>query len=119
MAFLSSISKMKSPPMRKLFTWFCLTLMVLFMASIFVQVFTRYILIKKLHIQNSVTRLIFNPPQNSDVPVTINWAKLYPFQAATQIEAASNILETIQAKIAGIEEIIESYTKGRLINRML
>ncbi|MDR3284482.1 MAG: hypothetical protein LBS97_04815 [Treponema sp.] len=106
--------------MKKLVTGFCLTVLVLFMASIFARFFTWNVLIEKLHMNNTFTRLVFfdNPLFNNEPSANINWAKLYPFETAAQRQTGQNTLKAITARITGIEEKIEIYTKDNLINRM-
>jgi hypothetical protein len=91
------------------------------MASIFLRFFTRNVLIEKLHIHNAFTRMVFfdraRLETSGENTLSINWARLYPFSAAT--DTITNKASALKQRISDIEKKIELYTKDNLANRIM
>ncbi|GHU16513.1 hypothetical protein FACS1894163_06010 [Spirochaetia bacterium] len=104
--------------MKKIVTRCFVGVMVFFMASIFLRFFTQKVLIEILHMNNDFTQIVFfdKPVSEESVINNINWAKLYPFQNNDTVKINKPII--FKERISGIEEKIEKYTKGYLVNRM-
>ncbi|GHU70686.1 membrane protein [Spirochaetia bacterium] len=104
--------------MKKIVTRCLIGVMVLFMASIFLRLFTQNVLIEILHMNNGFTQIVVydKPVSEESVTNNINWAKLYPFQNNDTIKINKPII--FKERISGIEEKIEKYTKDYLVSRM-
>jgi hypothetical protein len=91
------------------------------MASIFLRFFTRNILIEKLHIHNAFTRMVFFDQAALEIlgekTLSINWARFYPFSAAT--DTITNKASGLKLQINSIKNQIELYTQDKLANRIM
>ncbi len=100
----------------------CFALLCLITASIFVRLFTVQILMKRMHMDNSITRTILFG--NTELQVRtedaqVDWAELYPFEEVKQRAVSGNKITQIGAKILGKKEIvgkkISNWTSSHLI----
>ena len=104
----------------------CFALLCLIMTSIWVRLFTVQIVMKRLHIDNGITRMIVSDNEElravntKDIP--IKWNELYPFKEeetrASQFkkESAVAIVEgKIHGKIASVQEKVSKWTSNYLV----
>ena len=102
----------------------CFAVLCLFMAGIGLRYFTAEILVKKLHMDNGLTRVVLydqaalrdaaKPKPKSKVPA-INWSKLYPFKgtkkpAAKKAPAKKPAPSTAQKLIGEIKKKTNAIT---------
>ena len=108
----------------------CFGILVLFMLSIGVRFFTRQILINKMGMNNTFTRLIFfdneNMQENSNVQgsdegCVINWEKYYPFEEINQSDSIGKITcwDKYHTRIASLEQKINVYTQDLLMGQKI
>ncbi|MGN1231106.1 MAG: hypothetical protein ACI4TP_04325, partial [Anaerotignum sp.] len=105
----------------------CLMVLVLFMASIFLRLGTRQVLVKKMGMDNAFTQMVlFDAPtlQKSLVrgakTVYVNWAEKYPF---AEQQAGNNLLikaiqrgKKLKSSVKTIEsEKIDKWCKDHLV----
>ncbi|MDR3170279.1 MAG: hypothetical protein LBU17_01480 [Treponema sp.] len=103
---------------KKISAGYCFGVMLCFMMSIFLRFLTQNILIEIVHINNTFTQAVFFDRPLYIVPVTINWAKLYPFQGIRNGSVHTTVLDSFTGKITNIEKKIEQYTTELLVNRV-
>lgn len=110
----------------------CMALLVFVMGTIFLRVGVAQIFVKKLHMDNAVTRaVLFDQPDIFEVAngakvsdeVKVDWEKLYPFSDSQVAEkSANNKPDSLRMKARGIKariqkiksEEIEKWTSERL-----
>jgi hypothetical protein len=101
---------------RKSFVGCIVGIMILFMVSILLRVFTINILIEKFHIDNTFTRIVFlngRPPDAITEINNIDWERLYPFRDSLIINI--NTFDKYLAKIHNVQGPINDYlTEGLL-----
>jgi hypothetical protein len=104
---------------RKIFSGYCLCVLVFFMVSIFTRFITQNVLIEKLRLNNGLTRLMFfDRRQAEEQPLVIDWAKQYPFQESGGNVAHGTPLSRLEHTVTGVEKKIEVYTGEVLINHV-
>lgn len=69
----------------------CLAVLGMFMLSIFVRIGTRQILVKRLGVENTFTRLVFWDNKKLDTEIDINWAASYPFEDGGNTDAKKSV----------------------------
>lgn len=85
----------------------CAVILCLVMASIFLRLFTRQLLVKRLHINNAFTRgVLFDRlgmqeerEQNVQTEIKINWESLYPFEKQEVNKQEANPLLHVVCKV--------------------
>ena len=103
----------------------CMLVLVFVFASIFIRLGTRFVLVKHLHWDNSITRLVlFDRPDmqlsgnigiNEHRQVSINWEEQYPFSDGKRSRLKER-LDKYKAKIQELEEKhIEPWAQKHLI----
>jgi hypothetical protein len=106
----------------------CVAVLVVFMGTIFLRFFTLNVLIEKLTMDNTFTRMVFFDKPNLEmeldnlaVQVVIDWRSIYPFAGrdTTRSATMADRLARLQQRIFDIETKIEGYTKESLVNRIM
>lgn len=69
----------------------CLAVLGMFMLSIFVRIGTRQILVKRLGVENTFTRLVFWDNEALETDISIDWAARYPFDESGDAGSGKSI----------------------------
>lgn len=102
----------------------CAVILVVFMISVALRMFSRLVLVKKFHMDNAFTRLVFAGSMSNigEIPETaeINWAERYPFEGEDAYEAlkdaeAESCMAKYVNKVNRVEENIEPYLEKWLL----
>lgn len=69
----------------------CLAVLGMFMLSIFVRIGTRQILVKRLGVENTFTRLVFWDNEALETDISIDWAAQYPFEEREDADGEESV----------------------------
>lgn len=101
----------------------CMGILIVFMASIFLRLGTRMVLVKKLQMDNGITRtVLFDLPilqlNNRPQPMDMHWQQKYPFHDAeqeTQEEPEQgNTLQRLKTKAEAFEDKVKALEKDKI-----
>ena len=109
-----------------------IVVIVLFMGSIMLRMFTKNILVEKIGMNNTFTKFVLDGMSTADVLdeatgefyTNINWEAMYPFQeeAKDSVEAATyennSLINNLLAKINWLEYVVEQYCNEYLAGRV-
>jgi hypothetical protein len=102
--------------MQKVVTRFFVCVMMFFLITVIVRIFTREVFIRKLHINNIITQTIFFDNRDlQTLPTVIDWKQLYPF-SENQTALQNSFFDRFKSLFFKYRDGFEKYTKDYLIN---